>query len=56
MKSLSCEDINGLKIKIGRMEVENVQLTNEATHLHAYVDELRDEVAPLQEDNNLLFE
>ena len=56
VKSLSHEDIDGLKMKICRLEVENTQLINEDTHLQAFVDEFYEEVAPLQKDNNRLLE
>jgi archaellum component FlaC len=35
---------------------ENTQLTCEVSHLQASIDELREEVSPLQEDNNRLFD
>jgi predicted nuclease with TOPRIM domain len=35
---------------------KNTQPTREVSHLQAFVDELREEVAPLQEDNNQLFD
>jgi FtsZ-binding cell division protein ZapB len=38
------------------LEESNTQLANEVSHLQAFVDELREEVAPLQEDNNCLFD
>jgi predicted nuclease with TOPRIM domain len=35
---------------------ENTQLTREVYHLQTSIDEIREEVSPLQEDNNRLFE
>ena len=35
---------------------ENTQLIHEVSHLKASIDELHDEVVPLQKDNNWLFD
>ena len=56
VKSLYHEDIGGLKKNIGRPEVENVQLTNEVSHLQASIDDLREQDSHFQEYNNRLFD
>jgi hypothetical protein len=45
-----------LKTNICSLEESNTHLANKVAHLQAFVDELREEVAPLQEDNNHLFD
>ena len=56
VKSLSHEDIDGMKMKICRLEVENTHLVNEDIHLQAFVHEFYEEVAPLKKENNRLLE
>jgi peptidoglycan hydrolase CwlO-like protein len=46
---------NFLNTNICRMEESNTEVPNEVSHLHASIDELREEATPLQEDNNQIF-
>ena len=48
VKFLSREDIDGLKKNIGRLKAENSQQTDEVSHMQASVDEICEEVVPLQ--------
>jgi predicted nuclease with TOPRIM domain len=45
-----------LKTNICKLEESNTYLANEVTHLQAFIDEIREEDAPLQEDNNYMFD
>ena len=45
-----------LKEENCRLEETNSQLTNEVSHLQSSIDEIHEEVAPLQEGSNLLFD
>jgi FtsZ-binding cell division protein ZapB len=56
LKTLSHTENGVLKTNICKLEESNTQLENEVSHLHASIDELREEVVPLQEDNNHVFD
>ena len=56
MKALSQSEIHVLRDNICTLEETNTQLANEVSHLHASIDELYEEVAPLQANNNRFFD